>query len=257
MNDRVREFYDDLAADYHLIFEQWDASVQRQGAVLDALIRSYYPDPNQRPKVFDCSCGIGTQALGLALLGYRVHATDLSPKAAARARAEAERLGTVLTVGVADFRDLASQVPGQYDVVIACDNSLPHLLTVADMEKALASIFSKVVDGGLFVASIRDYDRVLQEPPCATTPMVFDGEGGRRIVFQVWNWRNDGRIYDLDHFVVEQRGGTWKTECRTTAYRAILRSDLSELLRAAGFSEVTWHRPGETGYYQPLVTAVR
>jgi hypothetical protein len=30
-NDGVRDFYDDLAPDYHLIYPDWDLSIERQG----------------------------------------------------------------------------------------------------------------------------------------------------------------------------------------------------------------------------------
>ena len=127
MMDSVKKFYEDLVDDYHLIFENWESSIKRQSNVLDKIIRYLFDQPRQDLKVFDCSCGIGTQALGLALLGYQVHATDISPGAVSRAEREAERLGANLTFGVADFRSLY-QVEGRYNIVISCDNSLPHLL---------------------------------------------------------------------------------------------------------------------------------
>jgi hypothetical protein len=40
-------------------------------------------------------------------------------------------------------------------------------------------------------------------------------------------------------------------------YRALLRNELSAILTRAGFTGVHWHRPEETGYYQPVVTAIR
>src|SRR3954471_6818950 len=94
------EFYDGLAPDYHLAYGgQWDAAVERQGAALDRIIRAALPEAQD---VLDCSCGIGTQAIGLALRGYRVHGTDISAGEVERARTEAQRLGAELTFGVAD-----------------------------------------------------------------------------------------------------------------------------------------------------------
>ena len=64
------EFYDKLAPFYHLIFENWERSIERQGTALDSIIRT-----NVRPgarSVLDVACGIGTQALGLAARGYDV-----------------------------------------------------------------------------------------------------------------------------------------------------------------------------------------
>ena len=50
--------------------------------------------------VLDCSCGIGTQAIGLALHGHRVHATDLSPVSVDCARRESAEFGVAMTFGV-------------------------------------------------------------------------------------------------------------------------------------------------------------
>ena len=133
MSNSVLDFYNRLAGDYHLIFEDWDTSVKRQGKVLDRIIQSQLGISRNNLSVLDCSCGIGTQAIGLALLGYNVHATDLSPKAVSRAEREAVRLGANLTFGVADFRTLNDQIKGDFDVIISCDNSLPHLLDDRDL----------------------------------------------------------------------------------------------------------------------------
>jgi glycine/sarcosine N-methyltransferase len=136
----VLEFYDSSADSYHLVGANWDDMVRTQGEVLDKVIRGILPLDSI--KILDCSCGIGTQAIGLALKGYEVRATDLSPKAIARAELEPARLGASVSFGVADFRCLEN-VAGRYDVVISCDNSLPHLLTEDDLLLALESIRSK------------------------------------------------------------------------------------------------------------------
>lgn len=117
----MRGFYDRLAADYHLVYEDWHAAIQRQAAALDRLIRAVHKNPVD---VLDCSCGIGTQAIGLAGLGYRVQGTDISERALERARVEAARLGVDVAFAACDFRDL-TPVEGMFDVVISCDNAIP------------------------------------------------------------------------------------------------------------------------------------
>lgn len=253
MTDAVQAFYDDLAGHYHLIFADWRASVRHQAVVLDRLIRVVLgPGPHT---VLDASCGIGTQAIGLALAGHRVHATDLSPAAVARARQEATGFGVVLTLGVADLRALTQQVPGEFDVVLACDNALPHLLTDEDLRRAVASMAAKLRPGGLFLASIRDYDQLVSDPPRGEGPRVIDDAGGRRIAFQVWDWADDGRRYRLHQFLVRQAGDGWRTDHFTTEYRALLRDDLGAAAPAAGLADVRWHEPEDSGFYQPIATA--
>lgn len=129
------------------------------------------------------------------------------------------------------------------------------MLSEHDLYKAVSNIRDKLVCGGLFLASIRDYDQLLQEKPRVTIPIVHDDNSGKRIVFQVWNWENEDNIYTLEHFIVRRHGEEWVTSSRTTRYRALLRSELSRLLSETGFSDIVWHQPEETGYYQPVVVA--
>ena len=257
MDDPVRDFYDQLANNYHQIFADWRQSMRRQAAALDRLIAAELgPGPRA---ILDAACGIGTQAIGLALLGHHVHATDLSPNAVARAEREAAAVGAKLTFGVAYLRQLASRVDGAFDVVLACDNALPHVLTDDDLRLALANMAARLRPGGLFLASIRDYDQLAEERPRGEGPRVFDDVRGRRIAFQVWDWSDDASTYLLHQFIVRQEGAGWHTEHFSVVYRALLAADLVAALRHAGFplSGIRWHEPEETGFFQPIVTARR
>src|ERR1051325_10943137 len=96
------DFYDRLAPFYHLIFADWEASIQRQAAQLDQLIQKTW-GPHLRT-VLDVACGIGTQTLGLAQLGYQVVASDLSTQEIERARQEAAKRQLQIDFSVADMR---------------------------------------------------------------------------------------------------------------------------------------------------------
>src|SRR5689334_17051621 len=105
MSEPVGRFYDDFAAHYHLMFENWEASIARQAAAIGSLLQR---DAGLGPgsAVLDCACGIGTQSLGLARLGYRLTGSDLSAAAIGRARSEAASRGLVIPFHVADMRAL-------------------------------------------------------------------------------------------------------------------------------------------------------
>ena len=244
-----QEFYDRLADEYHLIFGSWGEEVKRQGKVLDGLLRS--EAERGALSILDCSCGIGTQAIGLSLLGHRLTATDLSPRSIERAKEEAERFGVRIAFGTADFRALEGSVEGTFDAVISCDNALPHMMGRDDLLSAARSIHSKVKEGGVFLASMRDYDELLKERPGATTPKVMDTPEGRRIYLQVWDWEEDGRAYAVNLFLLSEEAEGWRTVHHDARYRAVLRAELEE----AGFSDIGWKTPAESGYYQPIVTA--
>lgn len=249
----VLDFYEQLSSHYHLIFADWQKSVFRQAEILDKLIRNeiqQFP-----PTLLDCSCGIGTQAIGLAKRGYQVHATDLSPASVERAKKAAEELGVSLTFGVADLRSLAIDVDGQFDIVLSCDNALPHLLSDEDLRLAAHNLWSKLKSDGLLIASIRDYDHALSNKPHSTLPQIIDSPEGRRIIFQVWDWAEDRNTYQIHHFIVQEIDGHWQTHHCTTQYRALRRDELSRIFQDVGFVEIHWKMPEESEYYQPIVIA--
>jgi glycine/sarcosine N-methyltransferase len=247
----ARAFYDQLAPDYDALHVDWPQSVRRQGEVLDSLIRSELGDTPQR--VLDCACGIGTQAIGLALRGHDVLATDLSPAAVERAGREAVAMGAKLATGVADFTRLPEQVQGTFAVVLACDNSVAHLHDDAELARFAEGARVKLEPGGLAVVSLRDYAPLVAERAPGHPVRVGPGT----ISFQVWDWDETGRTYELAQFTLRGKGEQWETSCRRTRLRALLRHELCDALSAAALSDVHWRPPEATGYYQPIVTARR
>ena len=247
------DFYDRLAADYHLIHDDWDETLARQAEVLDRLIGAALgPGPH---RLLDCACGIGTQAIGLAARGHRVHATDISRGAVARAGREAAARGVVLTLGVADMRRLGTEVEGAFDAVLACDNPLAHLLDQADLDAAAAGMAARLAPGGLLLASSRDYDAIADARPDGAPPRVIGGADGRRIVFQLWDWQPGTRLYDAELFILCESGGEWTARHAATRLRAVPRADIDSALVRAGLADIAWHPMRLTGYYQAIVTA--
>ncbi|MFJ9867469.1 class I SAM-dependent methyltransferase [Streptomyces sp. NPDC101165] len=246
----VAHFYDELADDYHLIYADWDAGIRRQGDALDGLIGQ------GNASVLDCSCGIGTQAIGLALRGHRVTGTDLSVRAAARAAREAAHRNVTLRTAAADMRRLPFP-DGRFDTVVCADNALPHLLTEQDVHAALAEMRRVLLPAGLLLLSTRPYDDLLCDRPASAPPQVhqpIDG-GERTVTFQLWHWHEDGEHYDVEHFQLLPTGGDWRVKVRRTVYWALGRDRLVGLVTDAGFVDPEWLMPHETGFFQPLLVA--
>src|SRR2546421_9385741 len=245
------QFYDDLAEYYDLIFEHWDASMARQGAALEQLIRAELgptgPDP---VRVLDVACGIGTQALPLALRGFQVTARDISARAVARLGREAEARGLVIDAGVADMRHVAASVTGPFDVVLTFDNSLPHLLTDADIVVALRECHKTLRRSGLLLCSVRDYDAV-PRGEAAVHPYGERRRGGDVYrLRQEWTWDSTTR-YQL-HFVVEQVGAAGPVTLleAATRYYAVSIARLLALMGEAGFTDC---RRLDGIIYQPVL----
>ena len=250
----VRDFYDSLAPDHHRIFPDWDASMTRQAAAPDSLIsRRLGPGPH---RLLDCSCGIGTQAIGLARAGHRVVGGDLSPVAAARAAAEAAARDIGLPTVAADMRQLPFGA-GRFDVVVAADNSIAHLLTEPDLRAALRAMRRVLRDGGLLLLTLRDYAELRRTRPESTAPRVSYDSTGRSITFQLWHWHDDGEHYDQEHFQLVPDGDGWQVRVRRAASWALSLEQVGEAAAEAGFTGLVLHAPDTSGFYQPVLTGRR
>lgn len=250
-----QEFYDALAPDYHALFDDWWTSAQCHGRVIAALLAARgVVAPST---VLDCTCGIGTQALPLAAAGYRVTATDISPGAVARARAEAQQRRILVGLKVADVRTVHDVVAEPCDAVISCDNALSHLLTDADLTRALRSIRACLRDGGVFLASQRDYDALAAARPVGTPIEVYGRPGQRYGTGQSWVWSTDGASLDIMLFVLREGPGPgWQVSAHETRHRALRRAWLTTALGVNGFGSIEWLTPEQSGFYQPVVTAI-
>jgi SAM-dependent methyltransferase len=249
---RTRHFYDQLAERYDLLYPDWNASVTRQGQALAAVIE-HYLGPDSRA-ILDCACGIGTQAVGLAGQGHRVVGADLSPQSVTRAVREARARRLSLPAIAADMRALPFR-NGSFDVIICADNALPHLLTSADLNAALADMRRLLRPGGLLLASTRPYDSIRQAHPRSTLPQITDAPDGRALTFQLWDWHPDAEHYDLELFQLIPNNGSWSVNVLRAAYWALTRDQIMSYVTGAGFCDAAWHAPEETGFFQPLLTA--
>jgi SAM-dependent methyltransferase len=240
-------FYDQLAPFYHLIHQDWDASIERQGRQLSGLIEREWPGASQ---LLDVSCGIGTQALALARHGYQVMASDLSSAEIVRAKVEAERRGLAVSFSVCDMRDAYTHHGGGFDVVISAHNSLPHLPTTHEMRTALQSMRACLHPGGGCVITVRDYDAEARGNGIVKPYGVrFDG-GKRYLLFQVWDFEGD--TCDIAFFIVEENLSSreFKTHIMRSRYYAISIAVLLDLMAEAGFSQV---RRLDDAFYQPIL----
>src|SRR5512138_447826 len=142
----IESFYDQLSPFYKYIFQDWNASVERHATILDGVIREYFGVKVH--SILDAACGIGTQTIGLAKKGYQITASDISEGAINRARQEATERNLSITFCVADMRRLQQTIQTKFDVVIACDNAVPHLLTDAEIGDAFREFYQVTSESG-------------------------------------------------------------------------------------------------------------
>ncbi|HXI55939.1 MAG TPA: class I SAM-dependent methyltransferase [Polyangia bacterium] len=245
-------FYDQLAQYYDLIFEDWDASMDRQGNVLAALLTERLPFRSAPMRVLDAAAGIGTQSLPLARRGFHVLSRDLSSSAIVRLRSEAEKRNLVIDAAVADMRTVSTTVAQPVDAVIAFDNSVPHLLTDGDVLSAFQSFYDCLRPGGVCILSVRDYASA-QRKDLVHPYGVRWRDGVKYLPLQVWHWQSTTH-YDVTLYLIVDEDPAASVLRVTTQYYAVSTDRLLSLLTQAGFVDA--QRLDDT-IYQPILVARR
>jgi glycine/sarcosine N-methyltransferase len=154
----------------------------------------------------------------------------------------------------ADFRDLTG-VAAEFDVVISCDNALPHLLDPSDLPKALGQMRAKLRPEGTLVVSMRDFDKALIERPANAVPTIVAGPP-RQVFVRLHDWDEGQPFYTVRLLVLTNGENGWTIAEHSTRFRAITRAELTEAASEAGFESIQWHPSGTiSGLGQPVITA--
>ncbi|MFT3720103.1 methyltransferase domain-containing protein [Pseudorhodoferax sp.] len=245
------EFYDKLAPFYHLLYGDWDGAINRQGKALRRLLGECGVSAGE--PVLDAACGIGTQTIGLAVSGYAVTASDISQGAVERLRSELATRGIPAIARVDDLRTLSQTQSCSMSAVLACDNSVPHLLSDEEIQNAFASCYRCLRPGGVAIFSVRDYATMPRVNP-DVRPYGMRYEAGHRfLAVQVWEW--DGDQYDLRIYLTsEAPDGACTTQVLRSRYYAVPIDRLLVLLEQAGFVDA--YRLDDV-LFQPVLIARR
>src|SRR5579863_920973 len=247
----AKDFYDLLAPYYHYIYSDWLSDLKRQARVLRSVMREFW-GPSIKT-ILDASCGIGTQSIGLARLGYKVTGADISPRAIARAKREIEERGLHVELLVADMRKLAAACQQEFDLVLSCDNSVPHLLSDEEIETAFGQFLQCIRPGGGCVISVRDYATMKRKGMRIVPRTVHSTVHGKIIMFDVWRFHDS--FYDMNIYIVKDKGQQdCDTEVLRTQYYCVTIGRLEELMLKAGFVDVQTLRGR---YFQPLIIGTK
>lgn len=150
--------YEDIGIKFNDLFDDVDRLTQLEAQSLDSVLK-----PRGVQTVLDCACGTGIQAIGLAQLGYRVAASDISRTMVEALKRRAISKGVSIEAKQADFTDLSVWRGKVFDAVINCGHSILYVDTLDEVTQTLKSMQSVAKSGGVLVVGVHNYQKLMRE----------------------------------------------------------------------------------------------
>jgi SAM-dependent methyltransferase len=140
----ARRTYDAFAASYddfthQYMYERWTGR----------LLETARAAGLSGKRLLDVGCGTGLSFVAMIPRGFEVTGCDISPAMLERAR---EKAGDEVELLVADMRELPAL--GEFDLVWAVNDAINYLLSVEDLEAALAGMRRNLAPGGVIVFDV-------------------------------------------------------------------------------------------------------
>ncbi len=207
-------------------------------------------------RVLDAACGTGQHAVALAQRGYTTSGADLSAGMIEGAQANAAAAGVKVQFAVAGFGQLASAFEGQrFDAVLCLGNSLPHVLSEAELAQALTDFAACLRPGGLLLIQNRNFDAVLARRERWMEPQASREGDAEWLFLRFYDFDADGLLTFNVTTLHREGAGPWAQSVTSTRLRPMLAEELTSALAAAGFEAVVCrgHMSGEP--YQAVGSA--
>jgi 2-polyprenyl-3-methyl-5-hydroxy-6-metoxy-1,4-benzoquinol methylase len=249
------EPYDALASVYEWLVP--DALLEPEGAVdaFSAVVGAIAPGA----RVLDCAAGTGQLAVGLALRGFEVTASDASAAMVERTRALAAERGVSLRTAACAWEELGRQGWDEpFEAVFCVGNSITHAEGRAGRRAALAAMAGLLAPGGLLALSSRNWELLRARAPGLEVADRLVERGSRRaLLIRRWSiaerWQERHRL-DVAVALLGD-GSRVETHVGRLDFSPFTERELGEDLRAAGLEPVASTYAPEVERY--LVTARR
>ena len=245
--------YDALATVYEWLVP--DALLEPAGAA--AAFATVLDGLPPAASVLDCAAGTGQLAVGIALQGFTVCASDVSGAMVERTRALAAEHGAAVRAVRCAWEELGEQGwDAAFDAVLCVGNSLTHAAGRERRRGALAAMGGVLRPGGVLAVTSRNWELLrAARPGLQVGERLVERRGRAGLVVRAWTlpdeWDAPHRL-DVAVALPDERGAV-ETRGGALRFWPFTHEELDADLLAAGLAPATsTYAPGVERY---LVTA--
>lgn len=237
LDNNTNSYYDAIAEYYPFFYKDWEKQLEREGLSLRSIFRKKGIE-----QVLVTPCGVGTQAIPLAELGYQVVAVDSSEGMLRKAQETAAKHGVLDKIRFerAGFHELSQSIGAPFDAVVCKGNALPHLISDEDIEMALMIFHELLRPGGVLVIGMRDFEPFIDHRPRFLPGFDHVDEAGNEfITFEIWEWDVGPPLTATQNlYMVSGKAPQLQTAKHTVSYRPLSVDEVKVVLLELGYEDI-------------------
>ncbi|MBI5216578.1 MAG: class I SAM-dependent methyltransferase [Ignavibacteriae bacterium] len=224
--EKISSFYDSLAQDYDSMID-FEKRFNREQPVFNGLVSKY-----SIHSAIDAGCGTGFHSLVLAWLGVKVTAVDISSEMISRLKQRAVEMNVNIETVLSDFQHLSDTVRQKVDAVFCLGNTLPHLLSDAEVNQALTNFRSVLNEQGVVILQLLNYGRIMKKKERIQNVKERDG----KIFVRFYDYLDDVIAFNI--LTLRQKENQMTHTLHTTHLNPVTLSRLQYNLSKAGFQQI-------------------
>lgn len=231
--------YENISEDYDR-FNNWQARLSYEMPFLEKQLETLTFNHGKVAKILDTACGTGMHAIALAQKGFQVKGTDKYEEMVNKAYKNAEAFGVQIDFHTAGFGELTQTFgSNSFDSLLCLGNSLPHVLSVAELKTTLEDFNHTLKPGGLLIIQNRDFDKILEMHSRWMDPQAFTERPFEWVFQRFYDFEENGLIRFNMITLKRAKGESWQTKMNSTLLMPIMAYELITQLRECGFNAIS------------------
>lgn len=222
--DSGDRFYRDLAEEYDEM-TRFSARLKSEKQVLRRWVERYH-----FRSVLDVACGTGLHGILFSQLGVQVTGCDVSEAMLAKARENSDRLKAQVQWVPSAMQSLPTKIHQKFEAVFCLGNSIPHLLTREDLNRALQNFREVLQPEGTLVVQLLNYHRVLSRKQ----RIINITRIGEREFIRFYDFVGNRLVFNI--LRIDWSGEKALHQINSAELFPYLKEDLETALRENGFS---------------------
>lgn len=196
-------------------------------------------------RVLDLACGTGKHALMFSQWGIDVVGMDQSEAMVKRARQNAREMGIAAVFEQGDFLGFLANLMAldsplkPFDTVLILGNSLPHLLSLDELNQTLVNIREVLDERGRLIIQNRNYDKILAEKNRFMPPNSWRQGDEEKIFFRFTDFEGERVTFNIVTFT--RVGEQWVHQVQSNHLWPMQAKEMDQALKEAGFKKFQFY----------------